>query len=482
LRVDIQNFGPIENASIETKSLTLIIGKNNQGKSYTVELLFSLLQFKRFISSPGLSVGAQKGALDITASARTQRVPGLAHERPTFRSIRIERSDFDRYSDKDLARQIVDKSISIIKFFADNYLPSFLEERFGMKVEALVNINASSSNIRVDFSKYLSLLVSISTKGEVAVEDIRKEKELIKLEVELVPFVTKIRSEFPVLVEDRGNYFPKSIFEMFRFLFGKLSGQEERPFGDIVYIPAGRAGLLEGYYSVASALFYLSPVAPIRGISMPAMPPAASIFYNLLFDFLGGKGEMSKISSELAKDVLEGDFVLERNSKQRGLAKIRYRFSKGPKKGTVDVIHAGSMVKELAGLYLAIREKIKRGTHLIMEEPESHLHPSAQKKLARILMKLAANGVETTITTHSDIILREVAHLVGQLKRTKSKDILPASKVSVVFLKEGKTGSSSEELKIPPSGILEGIPTFDEVITELYEEEIKLEAQSSEEE
>jgi predicted ATPase len=170
---------------------------------------------------------------------------------------------------------------------------------------------------------------------------------------------------------------------------------------------------------------------------------------------------------------------LEPDKEQPALKKITYRpFSKNERSEAIDVIHAGSMVKELAGLYLAIREKIVAGTQLIVEEPEAHLHPSAQKKLARILMKLATMGVVITITTHSDIILREVAHLVGRYHE-QPKDVLPAEKVKVILLKESEGGSISEELKIPPSGILEGLPTFDEVIVELYEEEIKLESSTS---
>jgi len=482
LRIRVRNFGPIEKADIETKSLTILIGKNNQGKSYSAELIFALLKLGLLLALPGWSV-RQKGkdSLVVTVSLRGYRVEPtyitrLLPEERERSLITFKRSDFDRYTDHELAKQIVDTFVSVLISIAENYLPRLLEETFGIDINTLVNVNSLSSNIHFDFSKYMSISMTISSKGKISVKKQNQEKELGELRDKVVPYVRKIRSHFDGMLRKKGEHapFPAPIFDILGFLIEKVTREWDR---DIIYIPAGRAGLFEGYYSVASALTRLTSVAPGRGITMPPMPPTASEFYNLMLQFRGKTGTMNQISSELARDIIDGEIVLERENKQQGMARIKYRFSKKSPRGTVDVIHAGSMIKELTGLYLAIQERIKSGTHLIVEEPEAHLHPSAQKRLARILMKLAANGVNILITTHSDIILRKIAHLVGQRQRTKSKDILPTNKISVTLLKEGEKGSSSEELKIPPSGILEGIPTFDEVITELYEEEISLESQ-----
>ena len=483
VKVRIENFGPINKASIETKPLTLIIGKNNQGKSYSVVLIFTLLQLRQFLTSAiGVSVGPRKNSLGISVQPRYRgRLPGRGGHVREHRLITIKREDFDKDKDYSLAAQIVDNTVSTLLFFVENNLQSLLEERFGMNVGALVNICAPVANLNFDLSKYLSIAISISRKGKVGVKFYRKEKELDKLKLKVVPFIKKMRSDLDMVLEMEGP-FPRHTFDLFHFLFNELNGRAKEGIGDLVYIPAGRAGLLEGYYGVASALFALSSVAITRGISMPPMPPSAAIYYNTMLRFTGTAGVFKGISSELGSEVLDGQVALKHGERQRVMPRIIYTFSKGKSRGRVDVIHAGSMVKELAGLYLTIREKIKPGTYLMVEEPESHLHPSAQKKLARILMKLAASGVNLLITTHSDIILRKIAHLVGQLQKTDSKDILPASRVSVILLKEGGRGSISEKLAIPPSGVLEGIPTFDEVITELYEEEINLESQPSKEE
>jgi hypothetical protein len=493
LKLCIRNFGPIKDAKIETKPFTLIIGKNNQGKSYSAELVFSLMQLCKILPYPGFSIDVtEKNTISIRlvwshileAPYRTRRLDSRS-------TIDLKLTDFEELANKELTAKIIKETVLALSSFLERYLPFLLEERFGMKIGSLVNTNSSSAKITFDLSEFLSVCITMFRDGKTTVEGICIEENLPKLIISMQPYVERLRKQLPSMFDvykrNRERHPPVALLDTISDLIERLTASRRKahilpslePFPNIIYIPAGRAGLLEGYYSVASAYFSLATVALQRGISMPAMPPTASVFYNLLMEFAGKPGKMSSVASELATEVLHGEIVLEPDKKQPALKRITYKpFSKDQRTVAIDVIHAGSMVKELAGLYLAIREKIIPGTQLIVEEPEAHLHPSAQKRLARILMKLAAKGVIITITTHSDVILREVAHLVGHYKE-KRVEVLSPMQVAVILLKEDEGGSTSEELKIPPSGILEGLPTFDEVIMELYEEEVKLESRTS---
>jgi predicted ATPase len=261
---------------------------------------------------------------------------------------------------------------------------------------------------------------------------------------------------------------PIPIFELFEMIARNIFPEVK---GESIYIPAGRAGLLESYDTVASALISLSPVAPIRGISMPPLPGMASQFYDIMLRLRGEDGPFKDVA-ESFKDLFAGDILLSQVPEPKGKTKIVYKFSSDDKEHIIDVIHSASMIKELAPLYLIIREVVEPSSFLIIEEPEAHLHPAAQCKLVNIIANLVNGGVYVLFTTHSDLLLRKVLHLVSPLG--KEKGIITPENLAVYFLKEEKGGSIIERVEIPKYGILEKLPTFDEVIKELYDEEMLL--------
>ena len=70
------------------------------------------------------------------------------------------------------------------------------------------------------------------------------------------------------------------------------------------------------------------------------------------------------------------------------------------------------MVSELAPVVLYLRHVVQPGELLIIEEPESHLHPEMQALFTRHLVSAVQSGVRILITTHSEWILEELANLV----------------------------------------------------------------------
>lgn len=52
------------------------------------------------------------------------------------------------------------------------------------------------------------------------------------------------------------------------------------------------------------------------------------------------------------------------------------------------------------------------GTMIMLEEPEIHLHPNFQRKMAQILMDIANEGKQILITSHSDHILQKLRQFV----------------------------------------------------------------------
>ena len=49
---------------------------------------------------------------------------------------------------------------------------------------------------------------------------------------------------------------------------------------------------------------------------------------------------------------------------------------------------------------------------MIIEEPEAHLHPELQQKMARLIINMMNLGIPVWITTHSDTILQHINNMM----------------------------------------------------------------------
>ena len=70
------------------------------------------------------------------------------------------------------------------------------------------------------------------------------------------------------------------------------------------------------------------------------------------------------------------------------------------------------MVSEMTPVVFYLRHVVRPGDVLIIEEPESHLHPAMQVAFTRQLAAAVLAGVRIIITTHSEWVLETLANLV----------------------------------------------------------------------
>ncbi len=103
---------------------------------------------------------------------------------------------------------------------------------------------------------------------------------------------------------------------------------------------------------------------------------------------------------------------------------------------------------------------------IIIENPESHLHPSAQSKLGQFLAKIANSGVQIIIETHSDHIINGIRIAVKN-KMIDNKKVIFNS-----FSKGDKLGENRvKTLKIDENGKLNEWPEgfFDQYEKDMME-------------
>jgi hypothetical protein len=478
MRIRVKNFGPIRYVDIDLKPLTIAIGKNNLGKSFVAQLLYVLVTsiqdfaFPRHVRYAWHTLfygGMDADEIETRRIAKRVRDEGLTDQQIVAELVRI----------------ILDANAKVLQAtFKGN-----LERAFGPKLSSLININSSSAQIECDIFEYLEFVAELKKREQVGVHLRPLAKTIPELTKQSSQILEKIRQK-----RQKQRYIlelASSLQERLSTLKSEIPMKEEmlRRYGRSIapsyYVPAGRGGLIESFDLVVDSLIYDASIAPSEGLYVSALPGMSAQFYRVLRSLNGNKGPLNKDISKPFRDLLGGDIRLLSIRLRKGDRPIRtrmmYDFRLGNKRSSTELIHAASMIKELAPIYLILLELIRPGQLLIVEEPESHLHPGAQFKLARILSILTKRGVNVFLTTHSTALVRKISHLLGRLP-TEEEAFLPHGSVGMYWLKEGRLGSISKKLKISKYGTLAAIPTFDEAINELYEEEEALQREVQQEE
>jgi predicted ATPase len=131
-------------------------------------------------------------------------------------------------------------------------------------------------------------------------------------------------------------------------------------------------------------------------------------------------------------------------------------FEGGPKH---DLTHVGVGVSQVLPI-LVMSLLADRDTTLIFEQPELHLHPKVQTRLADFLLSIALLGKQCLIETHSEYLIKRLRYRAA----AESENNRVTNNLKVYFVE--KTGSSSNfrEVKVNEYGAILDWPEgfFDE--------------------
>ena len=246
------------------------------------------------------------------------------------------------------------------------------------------------------------------------------------------------------------------------------------------YLPAGRTSLMNALSTVVSALIQSATIAGIRRAD--PVPPLSGVRGDFLEQLVGMVSDRQRLSRrgrerlrKLGKAI--EDRILGGAVKVGGLPGVAYpHFTYHPKGwgSGLPLAHASSMVSELAPVVLYLRHVVAPDDLLIIDEPESHLHPAMQVAFTRQIAAIAAAGVRIILTTHSEWVLEELGNVVGRAEADRNReetgvDTLEARNVGVWLFEpaDDDSGSTVREIALEtdtglyPSG-------FDAVATALH--------------
>ena len=190
--------------------------------------------------------------------------------------------------------------------------------------------------------------------------------------------------------------------------------------GEPVYLPASRAGFMLTYKQLLEhsiqANFGQMAMDDKGMLTLPYID-----FLQLITKFESSRKNAlaDRLMPFLETYMTDGSFKI----KQTILPDFKYT----PQNMAVDMpLHVtSSVITELAPLSLLLQSGIHFKT-IIIEEPEAHLDPVLQKRMAQFIVRLMNNKKSVWVTTHSDTVLQHVNNMLKLAKRpaTEQKQLM----------------------------------------------------------
>ena len=494
VRIEAANFGPIERAAVDLRPLTVFVGPSNTGKTYFAVLIYALYRilggFRRF------PVPFHRGYQRALFPDRRPAADGMLRPgelRDLLDKLEADAASFSLSDVPARARDAVRTSLLEPETLQADLETEFMRCFDVESASELVRLPGRRREMGVSLAvrekgrDLWSLRAGVSESGVIA--DGRLEEDVV-LFPEGGPgstFARRIRIWSRRRSADAGNRgYPIEAFFEELFLAAFRSGGAQG--GDAYYLPAARSGIMQSHRVIASSLVARSTRAGLeRFPELPTFSGVMADFMQRLILYEEDESDdrsMNELAAKLEQEALAGRIGIKRPT-PGGYPEFVYR-----PRGTeqeVRLTRASSMVSELAPVVLFLRGPVGRGDTLVIEEPEAHLHPAAQTRMAVALARLVRAGVRVVVTTHSDWLLKEIGNLMraGELNeagRPAADDGLPSalrrSDVGIwLFNQEGPaSGSTVEEI---PFDSIEGVepPDYEEVDEALYNRSADLQNQ-----
>ncbi len=408
LELEASDFGPIVNAKVELRPLTVFVGPSNTGKSYLAMLIYALHQFLSVRQFP-VRMNADGSVTIGSLSAEPMSDEAVNAAFDLMRSVE-EVSALPAGGQVSLSP---DASRALRTGFAEraDLLASEIKRCFGIgDASALVRKGRSKSAhvaIRHRVGDGPGPLEHELTVGRDPALDVEIPGGA-SISVEPGPAMPMGVFDMLRNLPDEARGLPRNL--AWQFLVGLVLPEGFGPLGlRAYYLPADRTGLMHAHSVVVSGLIAGAPTAALRQNGRtPSLSGVVADFLEQLLDVDGSVGD-SDLGRSMELAILGGSVRIER-SPNTSYPHFAYR----PDGWREDLMltNASSMTSEVAPVVLYLRHLVQPGNVLIVEEPESHMHPAMQVKFMRELATIVKAGVRVIVTTHSEWMTEELGNIV----------------------------------------------------------------------
>ena len=469
MTVMVEDFGPIGEGSVELRPLTVFVGPSNTGKSYLAILLYALHRHFRSAMWERLRRPFREDDL-----VKSRRIPELTDAleamlrgaKPPVTREPVTGENAHTSLPRPIAAWIRDALIDDGPFLCEE-----IERCFGAERGDLVRHGRSMARIGL---RRCAASSSVASDGVIE-HELAISNEDLELTVSVPEGMALVlpldfwryrrwamRDEILLVNEPDDELTWWQLREALAFVGDRVLDDTLGPIRlPAFYLPADRTGIMHAHRVVVGTLIENATMA---GLRRTEPTPTLS---GVLADFLQHLIKMDprdrrlfhpELGKSIEDRILHGSVKAERD--ETDYPSFRYR----PRDWATDLplMRASSMVAELAPLVLYLRHVVATDNVLIVEEPESHLHPGMQVELVRQLAKLVEAGVRVLVTTHSEWVLDELANIVrlselpekGRRGISSSETALAAGQVGAwLFEPRGsEEGSVIKEVPLDETG------------------------------
>ena len=480
LELEVSDFGPIAEGKIDLRPLTVFVGPSNTGKSYLAILIYAI---HRFLGpgTPGLSIGRRFmfRSSRFPSSWRDDLIVSDKELDILLTWVRDNSSMPRRRKTRDPKGIPVPDEVAALMRPLFDHMEDYAEQ-FDTEIRRCFGVDEIKQLIRRPSNRGAKVTLRRHVDPEAGASE--PFEFIFSTRGASPSFSASISPRTPLYVPDSSEPFLWSLqrtAELFSVREGSSEDKESRlslllSLFDVIftysvgeayrpayYLPADRTGVMHAHRVVVRALIEGATAAGLRRTSpMPALSGVMADFLEQLISFGDGprrrRKRNQKLVRKLEEEVLTGAIHMERSEVE--YPRFFYTPQGWKEEETLPLMNASSMVSELAPVVLYLRHVVNPGELLIIEEPESHLHPAMQVEFIRNLAAAVRSGIRVIITTHSELVLEEVANLVStsNLPKDRREGIdgadmsLPESDVGAWLFNPSKRpkGSKVEEIKL----------------------------------
>lgn len=428
LVLNVKNFGPIAEAKdIAIKPMTVFVGPSNTGKTYLAILVHAIMSAKkgdildRRAPKPIGGFGNGEGGTDSFGTLWSEV------QRYIFQNLKLPESDTENLRQWYIPWDALsDEGQKIIQQYGAEWLVS-LGKLSDESISSFLGVGSIQDLITLftpDIAQVSIELGDTLNDWHLNISENYPRFDIINLKILTGDVRRFMRGVSDIILNDKQTYSSNeeqgyARFFMSEYLNRSISSNLSS-LTDSMYFPAARTGIMINRRILSDQIIKNAHRFGMEEHDIPQYHrlqreflryleyiEEARIRYRLSSLDDPDQDSPLKIADILESYILDGKILISESKYSPPEFYYSYQGA------SIPMIRASSMVTELMPIILFLRSYIEEGDLLIIEEPEAHLHPAAQQKMAATLALMVRNGLRVLITTHSYDMVEQIGTLVN---------------------------------------------------------------------